>query len=347
MNEELRLLQVEDSESDASLMIRRLESAGYDVHAERVEDAGAMRSALGRQTWDVVISDHQLPQFDAPRALGILQETGQDIPFIVVSGAIGEETAVAMMKAGAHDYLLKENLARLAPAVRREIREARIRREGKHTEKALHEKEALLREIHHRVKNNMQVVSSLLGLQSRAVSNDETKKMLQDTRNRIHSMALLHETLYESGQLAAVDFPKYIRQMTDYLFRAYAIEPGRIRFHADVERVDLDLDAALPCGLLVNEAIANSLKHAFPEGRAGEVKILLRREPNGTARLELSDDGVGLPEGLDWTTSRSLGLRLIRELALQLSATLEIQSARGTTVRLTFPIGGGEPDGTN
>jgi two-component sensor histidine kinase len=343
MSEELRVLQVEDSESDASLMQRRLASAGYDVHVERVEDADGMRAALATKGWDVIISDHQLPRFDAWAALGILQETGRDTPFIVVSGAIGEETAVALMKAGAHDYLLKESLGRLAPVVRREIREARMRREGKQAEKVLREKEALLGEIHHRVKNNMQVVSSLLALQARAVSNDETKRMLEDTRNRIHSMAMLHETLYESGELAAVDFPKYILQMTNYLFRSYGVESERIRVHTDVEDVNLNLDAALPCGLLVNEVITNALKHAFPEGRGGEVRIVLRERLPGAAGLELSDDGVGLPEGLDWATSRSLGLRLIRELARQLSATLDIESARGTRVRLTFPIASANP----
>ncbi len=342
MSEELRLLQVEDSESDARLIVRRLESAGYDVQAERVDNAGELRSALARQAWDVIISDHQLPQFDASAALEVLQESGLDLPFIVVSGTIGEEIAVAMMKAGAHDYLLKENLARLAPVVGREIREARMRRDGKHTERALHEKETLLREIHHRVKNNMQVVSSLLGLQARAVSNEETRRMLQDTRDRIQSIALLHEILYESGELAAVDFPKYILQMTDYLVRSYRADQRRIQIQADIQRVGLDLDAALPCGLLVHEVVTNALKHAFPEGRAGEVRIVLRRQPAGTVGLELSDDGVGLPEGLDWTSARSLGLRLIREVANQLSATLHIESAGGTKVRLTIPIGQGQ-----
>jgi len=342
MSEELRVLQIEDSESDASLMLRRLESAGYDVHAERVEDAVQMRAALAGRPWDVVISDHQLPQFDAARALAILQETGNDIPFIVVSGAIGEETAVAMMKAGANDYLLKDNLARLAPVVTREIREARIRREGRHAEKALQEKEALLREIHHRVKNNMQVVSSLLALQARTVSDEETRRLFEDTRNRIQSMALLHETVYESGEQATVDFAKYIRRTIDYLIRAYGIDSPRIRVRAQVEAVDLHLDAALPCGLLINEVITNSFRHAFPQDRGGEVRISLRRGPSSGVELEISDDGVGLPPGLDWTTSRSLGLRLIRELAQQLSATLEIQSAGGTKVRLVFPIAGTE-----
>jgi PAS domain S-box-containing protein len=147
MSEVLRVLQVEDSESDAALIVRLLQKAGYDVRAERVEDADAMRAALARQTWEVIVADYQVPDFDAPIALQVLHETGLDLPFIVVSGTIGEDVAVAMMKAGAHDYLIKGNLARLAPAVEREIRDAHVRRERKRAENALRESEAALRQL--------------------------------------------------------------------------------------------------------------------------------------------------------------------------------------------------------
>lgn len=129
MSELLRLLQVEDSESDAALIVRLLERAGYEVRAARVEEAAEMRAALASERWDAIIADHKMAQFDAPGALRVLHEAGLDIPFIVVSGSIGEELAVSLMKSGAHDYLLKQNLARLAPAVEREIREARLREE--------------------------------------------------------------------------------------------------------------------------------------------------------------------------------------------------------------------------
>jgi hypothetical protein len=139
MTEPLRILQIEDSESDAGLIVRQMEREGYQVEARRVEDAGEMRRALDEKEWDVVVSDHQMAQFDAPAALLILQESGLDIPFLVVSGAIGEELAVALMKSGAHDYLLKSDLARLAPAVEREIRDARTRRERRRAEAELRE----------------------------------------------------------------------------------------------------------------------------------------------------------------------------------------------------------------
>jgi signal transduction histidine kinase/DNA-binding response OmpR family regulator len=144
MSETLRVLQVEDSESDAALMVRLLEKSGYSVHAERVEEAAPMRQALARENWDVVIADFQLPQFDAGAALEILHESGRDIPFIVVSGMIGEDRAVEMMRAGAHDYVLKDRIARLVPAVQREIRECQSRGERRRAEEQLRDKDEWL-----------------------------------------------------------------------------------------------------------------------------------------------------------------------------------------------------------
>ena len=144
MPQKLNLLLVEDSESDAELVVRQLLKGGYDVEAERVQDAEAMRAALARAPWDLIISDYRMPGFDAPAALNVLQETGHDIPFLVVSGTIGEDLAVAMMKAGAHDYLMKGNLARLSAAVDRELRDARMRTERRAALRALQDREAQL-----------------------------------------------------------------------------------------------------------------------------------------------------------------------------------------------------------
>src|ERR1035438_7493071 len=147
MSELLRVLQIEDSECDAALIVRELEKTRYQVEWERVEDAAGMRAALAERAWDVIISDYYLPQFGAPAALGILLDSGRDIPFIVVSGRMGEDTAVEMMKAGAHDYLLKGKLARLGPAVERELRDARSRRERRRAEEALAASEARFRAL--------------------------------------------------------------------------------------------------------------------------------------------------------------------------------------------------------
>ncbi len=202
---------------------------------------------------------------------------------------------------------------------------------------SLREKEALLKEIHHRVKNNLQVVSSLLGLQSRVIADPTLRKMFEESQNRVYSMALLHESLYQSESLSEINFPEYIGQLADYLFRSYGVAPDRIQLRTDLDHVALHLDAAVPCGLIINELVSNSLKYAFPDGRDGEIRIRLHGKQNSSVKLLIADNGVGLKSDVDWTTTRSLGLRLVRSLAQQLGGTIQVKSEMGMEVQLEFP----------
>ena len=202
---------------------------------------------------------------------------------------------------------------------------------------SLREKEALLREIHHRVKNNLQVVSSLLGLQSRGVSEEQTRMMLEESQNRVQSMAMLHESLYHSGNLSEIDFPEYVRQLASHLFQSYGVGPERIRLRTNLDNLNLGLDAAVPCGLIINELVSNSLKHAFPSGEEGEIRIELRESPEGMVKLIVADSGVGFDTSAP--SRKTLGLRLVRMLAEQLGAKVEMQSRGGTETQLTFSLG--------
>ena len=202
---------------------------------------------------------------------------------------------------------------------------------------SLREKETLLKEIHHRVKNNLQVVSSLLGLQSRAIGDDVTRKMFHESQNRVHSMALLHERLYQSQNLSQIESTEYIAQLAAHLFRSYGISSSRIKLKLDVDKRHMTMHSAVPCALILNELVSNALKYAFPDGREGEVCIMLEDDRLGHTRLVVGDNGVGLPRDVNIWNTRSLGLRLVRTLAAQLDAAIEVTSEGGTEVRLVFP----------
>jgi two-component sensor histidine kinase len=190
---------------------------------------------------------------------------------------------------------------------------------------SLNEKEALLKEIHHRVKNNLQVITSLLRLEGRRIDHAITRSVLKEMQGRIQSMALLHESLYRSGNFAKVDLAAYLTQLVDQIRRSQASQPDAVRLSIDLAQVQLEIDQAIPCGLIANELVSNSLKHGFADGRKGEIWISLR--PTGKERqlkLSVRDSGIGIPKGFDWTHRKSLGLQLVSDLARQLHGELTV-----------------------
>jgi PAS domain S-box-containing protein len=206
---------------------------------------------------------------------------------------------------------------------------------------SLKEKEALLKEIHHRVKNNLQVITSLLSLQSGAVQDQNVREMFDEACNRVRSIGDIHELLYRSPDLAHVDFNTYLRQLAQHLLSFYRVDPNRIRLDIS-SNVDLPVSEAIPCGLIVNELLTNCLKHGFPEPKSGTIQVSLNCEGD-QCRLAVADDGVGIPEGFSVAQSSSLGLQLVSVLAGQLHGDLQLQTTKGTRVTVVFPQSEREP----
>ncbi len=201
--------------------------------------------------------------------------------------------------------------------------------------KALKEKEILLKEIHHRVKNNMSVVSSLLRLQAGRVADARYKAMFNDSIGRIMTMASIHEKLYQSEDLSKIIFSDYIKDMVNNVYKSYG--PGsRIKLVTDIEKITLGIDVSTPCGLIVNELITNSMKYAFPEGREGEIRVSLHMNDKDEIKLVIADNGVGMPEELDFRNADSLGLILVNALVRQLNGKIELSRDKGTEFMIIF-----------
>ena len=198
------------------------------------------------------------------------------------------------------------------------------------------EKELLLKEVHHRVKNNLQTISSLLNLQSKHITDEGVLQTFRESQNRIKSMALIHEKLYMAKDLVNIDFKEYVEGLANHLVQSYFINVNRIKINIDVVNVNLGVDKAITCGLIINELVTNSFKHAFPDGREGNVNISLIRE-NDKINLIVSDDGVGLKEGLDFRNTETLGLQLVNTLVADLDGSIESRDGQGTSFLITFP----------
>lgn len=203
---------------------------------------------------------------------------------------------------------------------------------------SLREKEALLKEVHHRVKNNLQIISSLLNLQAATLSDSAVLGVLRESHDRVRSMALVHENLYLSGNMAQIDLAAHVESLCAHLFRSYGVDSNRVRLRLDIDQTSLDLDRAIPCGLIINELISNAIKYAFPNDRAGEIVIRFRVRDGEACTLTVQDTGVGLPPDLDLAHVSSLGLQLVRGLTQQLEGNLAITQEGGTSFTITFPL---------
>lgn len=211
---------------------------------------------------------------------------------------------------------------------------------------SLKEKEILLREIHHRVKNNMQIVSSLLSLQSRYIDDKKTFELFRDSQNRVMSMALVHEKLYQSESISEIDLSEYIKSLINDLYRSYGVNNSFISFDVNVDDISLDINTAIPCGLIINELVTNSIKHAFPikgqetltsfEDEKWKITIDIHSIGENKYKLTVSDNGIGFPDDLDFKNTKSLGLRLVVTLTEQLHGSIKLDKTDGTKFEIIF-----------
>jgi len=205
------------------------------------------------------------------------------------------------------------------------------------TRASLREKDILLQEIHHRVKNNMQIISSLLKLQSKYIKEKKYRVLFEESQNMIRSMSLIHEKLYNSRDLSRIDFKDYINDLVNNLFRSYDVNGSAIRSRINIEDISPGMDMAIPCGLIINELVTNSLKYAFPDGRKGEINIDFRQNNSNMYELFVGDNGVGISNDLDINNTDSLGLRLVTMLVNdQLEGDIDLMRNNGTKFIIKF-----------
>ena len=297
---------------------------------------------------DIVLMDAMMPEidgFDCCMALQALPEN-MSPPVLMITSLDDPASVDRIFEAGAADYitkpihwaLLRQRMYRLQDILKRRQAEANIKA-------SLQEKEALLKEVHHRVKNNLQIISSLLNLQSDSIKDPQVLDIFQESQNRIRLMALIHEQLYQSNNVGKINLKGYIQALSDNLLRSYKVQQDGITLTITVDDIELAIDTAVSCGLIINELVSNSLKYAFPSNLKAEsakaitaanvISIEAKSTDQDQFSIHYQDNGVGIPESFNLQISNTLGLQLVSSLTEQLGGILSITSGEVTAFNLT------------
>ncbi|HOE41995.1 MAG TPA: histidine kinase dimerization/phosphoacceptor domain -containing protein [Rhodoferax sp.] len=283
---------------------------------------------------DLILLDVMMPEIDGFETFKLLaaQPMLKAIPVVFVTALNDFDAEVAGLSLGAADFITKPINATIARQRIRNLIERK--REQDALQQALQEKVALLKEVHHRVKNNLQVIASLLRMEGKGSEHSHTQAVLNDMQGRIRAMALLHESIYQNGTFAWVDLASYLKKVATQVFVSLAVSPSLIRLQLQLDELQVSLDQAMPCGMLVSELISNAFKHGFPDGRSGEVCIELRPLEDGAMwQLRVSDNGIGLPDNFESAVQHSLGLQLASSLASQMGGRLDVGPGAAFTVQ--------------
>jgi len=362
----MRILCVDDDNAIRMTTKAFLDDLGHQVQC--VSDGEACLRSLPGPPFDVILLDLNMPGMGGIATLQRIRTLTPETPVVVVSGTGSIQDVIDALRLGASDFITKpiEDMALLVHSIEAVAERARLIRENReHRERleamveertrsliqevndrkaveaalraTLSEKTVLLKEVHHRVKNNLQIVSSLLSLQAMRCEEERMAAPLQDSQSRIRAMAMVHEKLYRSPDLARIDLSSYLSELTNFLIQTFCPPTLRVTPEIDCEDFHLTVESAIPCGLIINELVTNALKHAFKGRSTGALRLRVRQEPDETL-IEVRDDGVGLPPGLDLNNPPSLGLQLILNLARQLGGGVRTDSsAGGVSFRLRFP----------
>ena len=349
MTHALRILLVEDNPGDARLLEDMLAADPPDCYQlTHVLCLGEALNHLAKGGVDIILLDLGLPDGEGLENVRKVRDLAPHVPLMVLTGWTDEAIVTGSMLEGAQDYLIKGQVENrtLARAMRQAIERSSLLTKAASTnvelQERIREKDILLSEIHHRVKNSLQVVSSLLSLESNLIQDPIVVERLRNTQNRVRAMAFIHQTLYQSKDFARVDFRSFLQSFAPTLVQSFSIHPERITLHVEVDEVALPIDGAIPCALIVNELISNALEHAFPGGRSGSVSVFFRQGRDNLATLRVEDDGIGLPAGFDFEQSKTLGIQLVHLLAGQLGGGVHFDQAGPTRFVVTVPLKGRE-----
>jgi two-component sensor histidine kinase len=359
MDKKVEILLLEDNSGDASLIEEMLEEfADFQYELINVETMKEGLRLLNERSFDVILVDLGLPDRNGIDTYLDLHSKNSRIPIIIFTGSNDEKIGIDAVQKGAQDYLVKGQIdgRLLKRSIQYSIERKKIEGVIANIENARK------KEIHHRIKNNLQIISSLLDLQAdkfknkNGVMSSEIIAAFRESQNRVLSMAFIHEELYKGGKLEDLDFTQYLEKLTQNIFQTYKLANTTIKLNMDLgNNLFFDMDTAIPLGMIVNELISNSLKHAFPGRDKGKIQIKFRREKIGKGInhreeskienynsnsfiLTVSDDGVDVPENLGIGDIESLGFQLVTSLVDQLDGELELKRNNGTKFTMRFTV---------
>ncbi len=342
----ISILFVDDNETIRQLYRRILEK--HVSHLYIAKDGYHGLELYQKHKPDLVITDMVMPVMNGLEMVKEIKKIASDAKFVVMSAYSEKDSFVESIHLGIDGYLMKPVEAKKLLSLIDEFagitlmkweleRKEKKRREAEeYLKKSLEEKDILLREVHHRVKNNMQIISSILRMQSRNIDDPKLKDILQESQNRIHTMALIHENLYNHESLANIKFSTYIKSLSGNIARTYASQHANIKFEYKMDDAYLPIDTAIPCGLIINELISNSFKYAFNGNSTGMININFKELKENAYQLIVSDNGIGIPANIDITKTKSLGMKILHKLVQQIDGTLQSDFSNGTKFTITF-----------